>query len=212
MQLAQTHDLRALGLREIGRMIDADNPIHPQKVKYHLEKLNILGKKPVNRKKRAVVFSDEMFFSIPIFGVASCGPAAFFADNKPTGHLQISKRLFNAYSPDLFAVQAIGFSLNRANIKGKSIDSGDYVIVDPNKKDFQNGDYVFSKINGLANIKKFHRTPNSKGIALISESTKNIPPIFIHEKDLHSYVPMAKVIDVLKVSNSNHEDLVAENN
>lgn len=209
LRLAQTHDLRALGLREIGRLLDANNPIHPQKVKHHLQKLNILEK---NSEKVTQTSVDDRFVSIPIYGLANCGPATFFANwSTPIGHVQVSRSLLSSYTPDFFAVKAVGSSLNKANINGKNIETGDYVIVNPLDKDFKNGDYVLSLINGLANLKKFYKAEDGKSVVLTSESDESFPPIFIQEGDLESYIPSAKVVEVLKHPKfESEQDLVIE--
>ena len=67
---------------------------------------------------------------------------------------------------DSSAIQADGFSMNQAKI-GKSkrnIEPGDYAIVDGDVKAPEDGQYVLSVIDGLANIKKFHLDRNTIGM------------------------------------------------
>jgi len=63
------------------------------------------------------------------------------------------------------------------------IEDGDYLIVESSSKKPKNGDIVVSVFDGLANIKKFHFDQENNRVVLISESTKDFPPIFIHEDD-----------------------------
>jgi SOS-response transcriptional repressor LexA len=125
-------------------------------------------------------------FNLPILGLANCGQALELAQQSILGYLKISPKFLNhKKNPDgLFIVKAVGKSLNKANIKGKSIKSGDYAVIDSNLQP-RNGDYVLSVIDGSSNIKKFYHDRTNKEIRLVSESTLKIPPIILHEDDLN---------------------------
>ena len=70
------------------------------------------------------------------------------------GVLRVSPRLILCQDTEnLFALRAIGNSMNMANIKGESIGEGDYLIIDTGKSDPADGDLVLSIIDGCANIK-----------------------------------------------------------
>jgi len=86
--------------------------------------------------------------------------------------------------------------MNKSQINGKSIEDGDFVIIDSTQIDPNNNDYVVSIIDGMANIKKFRFDKENSRIALTSESTQDYPPIFIHESD--NYKINGKVVDVVK--------------
>ena len=86
--------------------------------------------------------------------------------------------------------------MNRSMIDGKRIEDGDYVIVDADARDPQNGDVVLSVIDGLANLKRFHLDKPNRQIALVSESTQAFPPIYIHEDD--DFFVNGKVVQVIK--------------
>ena len=88
--------------------------------------------------------------------------------------------------------------MNRASVNGKSIDDGDYVIVDGEDKNVKTGDYVLSVISGLANIKRFTEDKVNRQIVLQSESSQFFPPIHIHEDDLDEYLVNGKVVEVIK--------------
>lgn len=77
-----------------------------------------------------------------------------------------------------------------------AIEDGDYVIVDSGNINAKNGDYVVSVIDGLANIKKYLWDNKNLRILLVSESTHNYPPIFIHEDD--NFLINGKIIQVIK--------------
>jgi len=200
LELSQTYDLRALGLRQIARMIDET---HPQKVKHHMQKLGILPQTSGTKGSAA----QSQLLSIPLLGLANCGEATIYADAYENNIIQVSKRIVPTDSEKLFAVQAVGDSMNASDINGENIEDGDYVIINPDDRDFKDGDYVLSLINGMANIKSFSQDPSSKQIILISESNKKYPPIYIHPEDMSYYKTSGKVIAVLKKPRAKKEDL-----
>lgn len=204
VELGQKHDLSSLGLREIGRMIGEP---HPQKIKHHLKQMGLLKEGSIgeheNQPRSAL---PAGVLSIPVIGLANCGEAAIFAEPHLEKHLSVSKKLINQNSADgIFAVQAVGNSMNRAKIQGKSIQDGDYVIVDSKDRDFKTDDYVLSSINNLANIKKLVVDEDNDQILLTSESSEEFPPIFIHAGDFDEYVANGKVIAVLKQPRGSNE-------
>lgn len=204
IELSQKHNIKKMGLRHIGRLIGVE---HPQKVKYHLKKLGLLeeeeSKIDSSRLKKVVQTPSRKeigIVSIPILGLANCGDATMLADAKIEGHLPVSNRLFKRTTShdDLFAVRAVGTSMNKANIDGKRIEDGDYVIIDSSDRLPQDGEYVLSVISGAANIKKFVRDEKNHQILLESESTNYFPPIYLHEDDLSEYLVNGKVAQVIK--------------
>ena len=60
----------------------------------------------------------------------------------------------------------------------------------------RDGDYVVSIIDGMANIKKYRLDKANERIVLLSESTKDYAPIFIHRDD--DFRISGKVLDVVK--------------
>ena len=189
MDLAKTTDINTLGIRELARQLD----VHPQTAKYHKEQLikkwqlKRTGMFRASRIDEAVLGSAQLV-TIPYLGAANCGPATRVAGAEPVGEICVSSRLLTRARSleSLFAVKAEGTSMNQARLYGETIDDGDFVIIDsgcvPEK-----GDYVVATVNNLANIKKFLPEHNSEGqlsrIALISESTEEYEPIFIHPED-----------------------------
>lgn len=200
-ELSQTHDLRSLGLRQIARMI---GETHPQKVKYHMQQLGFLTP-PSNSKAGA---DQSRLIPIPLMGLANCGEATIYAEPYDNQLLQVSKKIIPQETDSLFAVQAVGDSMNRADIKGNNIEDGDYVIIDPENKDFKNGDYVLSLINNMGNIKNFTKDPSNQQIILTSESSKNFPPIYIHEDDMSYFMASGKVVAVLKHPKKKSDEVV----
>ncbi len=201
LELSQRYDLKKMGLRQIGRLIGIE---HPQKVKFHMEKLGLLddGKKKRAKNVKSPLSGNEeakKLLSIPILGLANCGDATMLAEARIDGMLPVSHRLIPSNHPDnLFAVKAVGLSMNRANVNGRTIEDGDYVIVDGEDKNVKSGDYVLSVIGGMANIKRFIKDKENNQIVLQSESNKFFPPIHIHVDELDEYLVNGKVIEVIK--------------
>ena len=87
--------------------------------------------------------------------------------------------------------------MNRANVAGKTIEHGDFAIVDSKVNAPQTNDYVVSIIGGVCNIKKFVKDESRQQIMLLSESSREFPPIYIHPDETNYFVS-GKVVDVLK--------------
>lgn len=197
LKLIKQKNIGGMTLREIGELVDEE---HPQKIKYHLDQLEKKGfikndrKNGVVEKKQRTSSIASPFVSIPIVGMANCGPATIFAEQNVEGHLRVSRRMVPK-TQDLFAVRAEGISMNRAEINGKTIEDGDYLIIDSNYLAPKNMDVVLSIIDESANIKRFVRNPDGT-IVLMSDSSRDFPPIYIHAED--DFEINGKVIEVIK--------------
>lgn len=207
LDITSNKNLGKMKLREFGRQVGED---HPQSVKHHLHRLEELGYiqikrhpdlsfeiKNLNRPGEITSTRTSGWMTIPIFGAANCGPAMTYADEVVEGYVRVSDKLVTP-KKGLFAIKASGDSMNRADIDGRSIENGDYVIVDSTKRHPKNNDYVLSVIDGLANIKKFFFDKKNKQILLVSESNKELPPIYIHPDQDSNYFINGKIVSVLK--------------
>ncbi|MEO6728855.1 MAG: S24 family peptidase [Candidatus Dojkabacteria bacterium] len=210
LQISQTQDISKLSLRVLGKLI---GEVHPQVVKYHLNALEKAGELSLNKigtvsnkletlhhnnpsTKTSTRISN--LIEVPILGMASCGVATQLATEQDLGVLTLSSSILNNHG-EFFALKAKGNSMNRANINGLGIDSGDYVIVDKSNVTPRSGvDYVVSIINGAANIKKFYLDTPNKQIVLVSESSENNNPIHISIDDIDEYVINGVVKQVVK--------------
>jgi len=201
LKLSAHKDLGKLSLRQIGKLIDEGD--YPQKIKHHLLQLEKNGLVRINRLGKEIartkpgLTQNSKLISVPILGSANCGPATIYAEQNIEGYLTISGRLLSK-KKDIFAIKASGYSMNKANISGESIDDGDYVDVDPKYRNIKNGDYVLSVVDGVANIKKYFNDKQNKRIILLSESSASFSPIFIHYDDMDNYLVNGKVIQVIK--------------
>ena len=140
--------------------------------------------------------TKDGFLDVPVFGMANAGAATMFAEQYIEGYLKVSKRIVRD-SRNVFAIQVSGTSMNKARVNGKTIQNGDFILVDSTWKHYDNGDRVLVVINGMATVKTY-RTVDGKNIVLLPESTdKKHKPIFLTEDD--NFVINGKVIDVLKL-------------
>lgn len=201
LELASRHNLGALKLREIAELL-GDPELHPQKIKHHLMQLKKNGLMMVDKKKGIIERVKESnalskFIAIPIVGAANCGEATILADEHIEGFLMLSKGMIKKQR-GIYALRAVGSSMNKADIHGNSINDGDWVLVDSEKREASTGDYVVSIIDGTANIKKFVNDKENKQIVLMSESADEYPPIYIHPQDFDSYMIAGKVTQVVK--------------
>lgn len=198
LQVMQNKNLNGMTLREIGELVGEK---FPQKIKHHLDQLQKRGLVKIDKTKKTIMKSiggaikNTQLISIPIVGSANCGPATIFANENIEGYLKISKTILRKFK-NIFAIRAHGLSMNRAMIDGNTIEDGDYLLVDSDQTSPSNGDIVLSVIDDMANIKKYVWDEVNNQIVLVSESTKDIPPIYIHEDD--SFMINGKVIQVIK--------------
>lgn len=198
LKLIDRTNLNKSTLREIGEMVGEK---FPQKIKHHLDQLEKKGFIKIDRKNKGIMRSSHKssksspLLSIPIVGTANCGPATIFANENIEGYLKISKSILKKCT-SVFAIKAQGLSMNKASVNGNTIEDGDYLIIDSNDTTPNNGDIILSIIDDMANIKKYIWDKKNNQIVLVSESTKEIPPIYIHEND--SFMINGKVIQVIK--------------
>lgn len=149
-----------------------------------LEKKDIITR---DEQRRIYLVENESYgnmqniLSIPLYGLASCGEALAYADDVADDFLQLSKSLFyKEQVRKMFAVKALGDSMNKANI-----NDGDYVIfekVEAQDCDFE-GKIVVAVINGMATIKRYKKVQDGV-VGLFPQSTNPTHhPIFLSEAD-----------------------------
>lgn len=148
-----------------------------------LEKKDLIKR---DKGKKIYVVENENYanfkniFTIPMYGLASCGEALAYAEGNVDGYLQISQSLFRKADPaQLFAVKALGDSMDKEEIK-----DGDYVVFEKCDAgaDFENK-IVVAVINGMATIKRYKKLPH--GIIGLFPNSKNKvhQPIYLDESD-----------------------------
>ncbi|OGM90316.1 hypothetical protein A2755_03955 [Candidatus Wolfebacteria bacterium RIFCSPHIGHO2_01_FULL_48_22] len=198
LHILSRKNLSGQTLREIGSLIGESSP---QKVKHHLLQLTkkrfirFDGKNRIIERALDMEKNREPLISLPVVGAANCGPATIFADTNIERYLKISRKLIPS-GGRLFVLRAEGNSMNKARVKGKNIEDGDFVLIDANRKSPKDKDYIVSVIDGTANIKRFYMDKKNKRIILKSESTHDHLPIFIHPDD--DYQISGTVVDIVK--------------
>lgn len=205
LKLIDSEDVKGFTLRDLGKKI---GEVYPQKIKHHLQQLEKRGLISIDKNNKNIIRNTHKnnssknsknkngnFASVPIVGTANCGPATIFATDNIEGYLKISKNILKKCK-NIFALRAQGLSMNKAEIDGNTIEDGDYLIIDADKKSPRTGDIVLSVIDEMANIKKFMWDDSNNQVVLMSNSTQHIPPIFVHEDD--SFMINGTVIQVIK--------------
>jgi SOS-response transcriptional repressor LexA len=203
-QLALAQDLGKLSLRQMAKLIGADNK--PQIVKHHLIQLEKSGLIQLNLDQGVIkpikkgfggTSIQSPFYSLPIVGAANCGPATVFADERIEGYVKVSSKMLPRKKQSLYVLVADGPSMNRAEVRpGVTIDSGDFVVVDSAYQNPKNGDIVVAVIEGMATIKRYKEDKQNNQIVLEAESTEKFMPIFVHEGD--DFVISGKVVEIIK--------------
>lgn len=195
LEASRRKSFKGLTLREIGDLIGLN---HPQLIKHHLSQLIKKGLLDNKYRSSNTGYSWGMnLLSIPILGSANCGEPTRLAEENLEGYLKVSSSLLpRTRSGELFALKAVGDSMNKARINNTPVDDGDYAVIDSQNRSPRNGDYVVSIIDGAANIKKYSFDEHKKLVYLLSESTKDYPPIVIRSED--EFMVNGKVIHVIK--------------
>jgi SOS-response transcriptional repressor LexA len=195
LELAREIDLGTLTLRQTADRVGEG--ISPQRLRHHLLQLHRRGLISIDRSRRSVRPAPNVatrafgpggaasgLFSIPVLGAANCGSPNLFADENLQGFLKVSARLLGRSKPTgLFALKADGNSMNRANIDGKSLQDGDFAIVDSNRRSARTNDIVVAIIDGRATVKRFIDDKANGQIVLKADSSYDFEPIHLHVDD-----------------------------
>lgn len=204
LDLIATHeDFGSCSLRKIAEMVGAAGK--PQTAKYHLQQLEKDGLIQMNLEEGVIKLvkrgyakaSTSPIYSLPVVGSANCGPATIFAEQNIDQYLKVSSSLLPRNKHKLYALIADGDSMNKAEVEpGKTIEGGDFVLVDSEYQNYKNGDIVVAVIDGMATIKKYRRDKENEMIILEADSTQKYLPIFIHAED--DFRISGKVVGIIK--------------
>lgn len=209
LNLSKRRNLAKLSLREMGRLIGFPNS-SPQIIKHHLLQLQKKGFITLDRERgfmdrtnlepnwaKGLLKKTKQLFSIPIIGTANCGPQTIFAEENFQGFLKISNKLVGKSKPDgLFAIKADGSSMNKAEVDGKRIEDGDYIIVDSLDINAKTGDVILAIIDNQATVKRLINDRENQQIVLVADSSFDYEPIYIHQDD--QFLINGKVIMIIK--------------
>ena len=203
LDLIATHkEFGSYSLRKMAEIIGAAGK--PQTAKYHLQQLEKDGLIQMNLEEGIIKLvkrgyakaSKSPIYSLPIVGSANCGPATIFAEQNVEQYLKVSSSLLPRNKKGLYALIADGDSMNKADVEGKTIESGDFVLVDSGYVSYKTGDIVVAVIDGLATIKKLRKDKAHSRIVLEAVSTKKYLPIYVHEED--DFQLSGKVAGIIK--------------
>ena len=205
LDLIATHeDFGSYSLRKMAEMVGAKGK--PQTAKYHLQQLEKDGLIQLNLeagiiklvKRGFAKASTSPIYSLPVAGSANCGPATIFAEQNVDQYLKISSSMLPRNKSNLYALIADGDSMNKAKVgeEEKTIESGDFVLVDSEYKNYKTDDIVVAVIDNMATIKRFREDKPNNRIILEADSTEKYLPIFIHEGD--NFLLSGKVIGIIK--------------
>lgn len=198
LDIAKLENIEKLRRVDLVEMVNCE---YPSQITHHLRQLVKRGDL-VRKDGRLVpaLATNAGVVRIPVMGEADCGEATKYADGRIVDHLAVSPSVIKPkLSERLYALIARGDSMNRAEVQGKTIEDGDYIIIE--KKDTYvpvDGDIVVSIIGGLANIKRLRRDNARQRLLLLSESHRqeDYAPIVISEND--DFMVEGKVVDVVK--------------
>ena len=198
LDIAKLEDIERLRRVDLVEMVNCE---YPSQVTHHLKQLVKRGDL-VRKDGRLVpaLRTNAGLVMIPVMGEADCGEATRYADGRIVDNLAVSPSVLKPkLSERLYALVARGDSMNRATVEGKTIENGDYIVIEK-RDDYvpKDGDIVVSIIAGLANVKRLRRDNARQRILLLSESHRqdDFAPIVISDRD--DFAVEGKVVDVIK--------------
>ncbi|MDO8658496.1 MAG: transcriptional repressor LexA [Candidatus Levybacteria bacterium] len=141
---------------------------------------------------RSLEVSPEQTINIPLVGNVAAGTPILAIENIEA-YVPYDSAKIKANLGDHFFLRAVGDSMNKADINGMTIESGDYVLV--RKQDTANyGQIVVALIGDEATIKKLSKEDGHISLEPISSNPAN-KPIYIFDDSL---LIQGVVVDVFK--------------
>jgi repressor LexA len=189
--LATIQDLKAKHgniptLEDVRKALDYSGTSSVQRHTDALKEKGYLG----NTRGLSPLSSNENV-QIPLVGNVACGTPLLATENIEA-YISYDASKVRGKAQDYFFLRAVGDSMNNANVSGKTIDNGDFVLV--KKQATANpGDKIVALIGDEATIKKM--VPADGAIRLEPESTnpKN-KPIYVFD----DFSVQGIVTDVIK--------------
>lgn len=116
---------------------------------------------------------------IPLVGNVACG-APLLATENIEAYIPYESSKIHGDPQDYFFLRAVGDSMNKSNVAGKTIDDGDYVLV-KKESSADSGSRIVALIGDEATIKKM--VPDNDCVRLEPESTNPAnKPIYMFEE------------------------------
>lgn len=135
--------------------------------------------------------ADPRTIRVPIVGEAPAGPM-MIAEENWEGWVSLSKSAARPFRAPVFLLRVRGDSMNRARVRGKTIESGDLVLV-RQQAVANDDDIVVALIDGQATIKHFRKGLDY--VVLSPDSTNKSHRPFVVTDD---FQVQGIVVDVLK--------------
>lgn len=121
--------------------------------------------------------NSQQTVNIRVVGAVACGKPLLAQENVE-GYIPVDKTLLYGDPNDYFFLRAVGDSMNNTDIKGKSIDDGDYVLIKSQMSAIPN-EKIVALIDDEATIKVLKIEKDF--IALVPQSTNPAnKPIILH--------------------------------
>jgi repressor LexA len=135
----------------------------------------------------------DYLVGVPILGYANAGTPMVSTEEENLGVLKVDPKLIGK-KKNLFSLIVKGDSMDMADVDGKNITEGSYLVVHKDA-DITNGDIVVAILDNSATVKRFKK--GKKMITLYPESSNPVnQPIFL-DKDT-DVMFNGKVIKVLE--------------
>lgn len=131
---------------------------------------------------------------IPLVGNVACG-APLLAMENIEAYIPYDASRIRGSASDYFFLRAIGDSMNAANVDGKTIDDGDFVLV-KKQQTAERGNRVVALIGDEATIKKFIPEDGYVSLQPESNNTQNKPILMFEDFSIQGVVE-----DVIKGGN-----------
>jgi len=131
---------------------------------------------------------------IPLVGTVSCGQPLLAIENIDA-YIPYDVTKFGGSPSDYFFLKATGDSMDKANVNGKSIDDGDFVLV-KKQQTAKPGERIVALIGDEATIKLFKEGDGCKVLQPESKNPNN-KPIYLFE----DFSVQGIVQDVIKKGN-----------
>ncbi len=162
-----------------------------------LEKKGYIFRTGQPRGIHMVEKDDEIVYDylvgIPILGYANAGTPLVSAEEENIGVLKVDQNIVGK-KENLFSLIVKGDSMDLAEIDGKKLEDGTYIIIQKDCE-IEDGDIVVAIVENGATVKRYRK--NNEMIILYPDSTNPLnQPIFI-DKNTESIIN-GKVIKVLE--------------
>lgn len=194
--LATIQDLKAkLGkpptLEEIRQSLDYSGTSSVQRHTDALKEKGYLG----NTRGLSLPASDEKV-QIPLVGNVACG-APLLATENIEAYVSYDATKVRGKAEDYFFLRAVGDSMNNADVSGKTIDNGDFVLV-KKQSTADPGSRVVALIGDEATIKKMHSEDGYVRLEPESTNPDNKPILLFDDFSVQGVV-----VDVIKKGGKN---------